>query len=132
QQDGGRGSSRNSQAAEIAGPEVFSSERMIDTSNYASPSRKIEELKPVSPNGQPESECETTGRSTSASLYEYLYGELRRGYYLENDEQRYEDRREKFYIFFKIPRELEKVRLFLYWCFVGLFNSTFSKVHQAT
>lgn len=42
------------------------------------------------------------------SLYEYLYGELRRGYYLENDEQRYEDRREKFYIFFKIPRELEK------------------------
>ncbi|KAM7313107.1 transmembrane anterior posterior transformation protein 1 homolog [Ixodes scapularis] len=85
---------------------------MIDTSNYASPSRKIEELKPVSPNGQPENECENTGRSTSASLYEYLYGELRRGYYLENDEQRYEDRREKFYIFFKIPRELEKFMLY--------------------
>ncbi|CAN7938917.1 unnamed protein product, partial [Ixodes hexagonus] len=47
-----------------------------------------------------------------ASLYEYLYGELRRGYYLENDEQRYEDRREKFYIFFKIPRELEKFILY--------------------
>lgn len=35
-----------------------------------------------------------------------LHGELRRGYRLE--EQRYEERRAKFYAFFRIPRELER------------------------
>lgn len=42
------------------------------------------------------------------SLLDYIYGELRRGYILENDEQRYKERREKFYTFLKIPREIEK------------------------
>lgn len=46
-----------------------------------------------------------------ASLYDYMYSELRRGYFLENDEQRYTERREKFYILLKIPRELEMVFL---------------------
>lgn len=50
------------------------------------------------------------------SLWDYLHGELRRGYYLENDEQRYEDRREKFYMFFKIPKEFEKFQ------FYGIFQ----------
>ena len=59
----------------------------------------------------------TTGGSNSspktqstATLYDYVYSELRRGYVLENDEQRYRERREKFYIFMKIPVQLEKVR----------------------
>ena len=47
------------------------------------------------------------------SLVDYLYTELRRGYDLGNDEQRYRDRREKFYIFLKIPVQLEKVCLLL-------------------
>ncbi|KAH9369149.1 hypothetical protein HPB48_018898 [Haemaphysalis longicornis] len=42
----------------------------------------------------------------AASLCSYLHGELRRGYRLE--EQRYEERRAKFYAFFRIPRELER------------------------
>jgi hypothetical protein len=46
-----------------------------------------------------------------SSLYDYMRSELRRGYILENDEQRYTERREKFYIFLKIPFELERVRL---------------------
>nr|XP_027223415.1 transmembrane anterior posterior transformation protein 1 homolog isoform X2 [Penaeus vannamei] len=42
------------------------------------------------------------------SFRDYLKSELRRGYLLENDEERYTARREKVYTFFKIPRELEK------------------------
>ncbi|KAG7158388.1 TAPT1-like [Homarus americanus] len=42
------------------------------------------------------------------SFRDYLKSELRRGYLLENDEERYTARREKVYTFFKIPREIEK------------------------
>ncbi|XP_068202816.1 transmembrane anterior posterior transformation protein 1 homolog isoform X1 [Palaemon carinicauda] len=42
------------------------------------------------------------------SFQDYLKSELRRGYLLENDEERYTARREKVYTFFKIPREIEK------------------------
>lgn len=40
------------------------------------------------------------------SFRDYLKSELRRGYLLENDEERYTARREKVYTFFKIPREV--------------------------
>ncbi|XP_064465903.1 transmembrane anterior posterior transformation protein 1 homolog [Ornithodoros turicata] len=84
-------------------------ERMINAlaSALASDPR-VEDLKSSTESTKTESENDSTEKSANGSLYEYLYGELRRGYYLENDEQRYEDRREKFYIFFQIPRELEK------------------------
>lgn len=56
-----------------------------------------------------------TRRSMSSSsatnditLIDYLYTEIRRGYDLGNDEQRYRERREKFYIFLRIPYQLEK------------------------
>ncbi|OTF71213.1 hypothetical protein BLA29_004434, partial [Euroglyphus maynei] len=42
-----------------------------------------------------------------SSLWEYIHCELKRGYLLQNDEQRYRERREKFYIFLKIPYKLE-------------------------
>nr|XP_045625044.1 transmembrane anterior posterior transformation protein 1 homolog [Procambarus clarkii] len=42
------------------------------------------------------------------SFRDYIKSELRRGYLLENDEERYTARREKVYTFFKIPREIEK------------------------
>lgn len=45
---------------------------------------------------------------TGISFRDYLKCELRRGYLLENDEERYSARREKVYTFFKIPREIEK------------------------
>lgn len=43
------------------------------------------------------------------TIMDYMYTEIRRGYDLGNDEQRYMERREKFYIFLKIPVQLEKV-----------------------
>ena len=43
---------------------------------------------------------------TGLSFRNYLKSELRRGYLLENDEERYTARREKVYTFFKIPREV--------------------------
>lgn len=69
---------------------------------------------------------------TDASVFDYLCGELRRGYLLENDEQRFAERREKFYIFLRIPREIEKVLYFLFYrisyfhiSFVTKFSSFF-------
>ncbi|KAI1288002.1 Protein TAPT1 -like protein [Halotydeus destructor] len=43
-----------------------------------------------------------------ANLWDYINGEVRRGYALENDEQKYIERRERFYSFLKIPLQLEK------------------------
>ncbi|RWS13743.1 Protein TAPT1-like protein [Dinothrombium tinctorium] len=42
-----------------------------------------------------------------ATLFDYVYNELRRGYLLENDEQKYTERRQKFYAFMKVPKEFE-------------------------
>lgn len=61
-------------------------------------------------------ESVTKTKSTSSSfengkkltLASYLKCELKRGYQLENDEERYAERREKVYTFFMIPRETEK------------------------
>lgn len=50
----------------------------------------------------------STGRKVGATLFDYLHAEIRRGYDLGNDEQRYTERREKFYIFLNIPLKLEK------------------------
>ncbi|OQR67171.1 protein TAPT1-like [Tropilaelaps mercedesae] len=54
----------------------------------------------------------TSGLGVTVSFWDYLHSELRRGYYLENDEQHYDGRREKFYMFFKIPKEFEKFQLY--------------------
>ncbi len=42
------------------------------------------------------------------SFYSFIRAELYRGYQLEHDEERYVARREKVYLFMKIPREVEK------------------------
>lgn len=60
------------------------------------------------PNNFRHNEANTEKEQNYNSLLDYINGELRRGYLLENDEQRYTERREKFYIFMKIPREIEK------------------------
>lgn len=65
------------------------------------------------PNSEPQKRTRLDSTSSSSfSLFDYIYGELRRGYMLENDEQRYAERREKFYVFMKIPRELERFILY--------------------
>ncbi|KAH9419995.1 Transmembrane anterior posterior transformation protein 1 [Dermatophagoides pteronyssinus] len=52
-------------------------------------------------------ESSTSKPQNDSSLLEYIRCELKRGYQLQNDEQRYRERREKFYIFLKIPYKLE-------------------------
>lgn len=48
----------------------------------------------------------------TVSFWDYMHSEIRRGYFLENDEEHYDGRREKFYMFFKIPKEFEKFQLY--------------------
>lgn len=60
------------------------------------------------------------------SLSDYIYGELRRGYVLENDEQRYTERRQKFYTFLKVPIEFEKFMFQAYFQIVDAFLFVFT------
>lgn len=71
-------------------------------SRHESYNRQLDPNATISSNNSP--------KQSTATLYDYVYSELRRGYVLENDEQRYRERREKFYIFMKIPVQLEKVK----------------------
>ena len=43
------------------------------------------------------------------SLFNFLKNELTRDYWLENDREKFKERRKRVYSFMKIPRELEKV-----------------------
>ena len=53
----------------------------------------------------------------------YIMAEISRGKYMELEEDKYTEKREKLYTFMKIPREFEKVNilpfdcLFLFACF---------------
>lgn len=55
-----------------------------------------------------ETKLTSTSKQYKATLFDYLRSELRRGYLLENDGQRFTEKREKFYIFLTIPKELGK------------------------
>lgn len=48
------------------------------------------------------------------SLFRFLSAELTRGYFLEHNEAKYTERRERVYTCMRIPRELEKVLLFFF------------------
>lgn len=43
------------------------------------------------------------------SLFRFITTELTRGYFLEHNEAKYTERREKVYTCLRIPKELEKV-----------------------
>ncbi|KAG9510905.1 Transmembrane anterior posterior transformation protein 1, partial [Fragariocoptes setiger] len=60
------------------------------------------------------------------SIGEYFYSELRRGYLLENDEQRYSERRQKFYTFLKVPIELERFMFQAFFQIVDAFLYVFT------
>lgn len=60
------------------------------------------------------------------SFKEYIYGELRRGYVLENDEQKYTERRQKFYTFLKVPVEFEKFMFQAFFHVVDAFLFVFT------
>lgn len=55
---------------------------------------------------------ETTTTPNPNSLFDYVRSELRRGYELQNDEQRYKERRDKLYLTLHIPLHLEKFLVF--------------------
>lgn len=57
---------------------------------------------------------------------DYIYGELRRGYALENDEQRYVERRRKFYTFLRVPIEFEKFMFQAFFQVVDTFLYVFT------
>lgn len=60
------------------------------------------------------------------SVWDYLHSELRRGYVLENDEQRYAERRQKFYTFLKVPIELERFMVQAFFQIVDAFLFVFT------
>ncbi|XP_026812293.1 protein TAPT1 homolog [Rhopalosiphum maidis] len=53
-------------------------------------------------------EIATKKSNNSASLWDFIRIEFKRGYSLENDEKEFSDRREKVYTFMKIPLEVER------------------------
>lgn len=75
-----------------------------DAESHVATDIQLEDLKPC-PEAKPKV-VDSHDATKKPSLCSYLHGELRRGYRLE--EQRYEERRAKFYAFFRIPRELER------------------------
>lgn len=54
------------------------------------------------------------------SFSNYVHGELRRGYELENDEERYIEKRKKFKTFLQVPYEFEK---FMFKAYIQLLDS---------
>uniref|UniRef100_A0A8D0L8K7 Transmembrane anterior posterior transformation 1 n=1 Tax=Sphenodon punctatus TaxID=8508 RepID=A0A8D0L8K7_SPHPU len=82
------------------------------------------ESRPPPSSGQPPQRTETLGfyesdrgrkqqRSLSdLSLLRFISAELTRGYFLEHNEAKYTERRERVYTCMRIPRELEKLMIF--------------------
>ncbi|XP_062838174.1 transmembrane anterior posterior transformation protein 1 homolog isoform X2 [Anolis carolinensis] len=52
------------------------------------------------------------GPASDLSLFRFINAELTRGYFLEHNEAKYTERRERVYTCMRIPRELEKLMIF--------------------
>ena len=50
------------------------------------------------------------------SFMKYIMAEISRGKYMELEEDKYTEKREKVYTFMKIPREFEKVNILPFVC----------------
>ncbi|NP_001089274.1 transmembrane anterior posterior transformation protein 1 homolog [Xenopus laevis] len=73
------------------------------------------------------SRVETKKRSLSdLSLLRFISAELTRGYFLENNEAKYKERREKVYTCLRIPRELEKLMVFGFFLCLDAFLYVFT------
>ena len=51
----------------------------------------------------------------------YIMAEISRGKYMELEEDKYTEKREKVYTFMKIPREFEKVNILPFVCLFFVF-----------
>jgi hypothetical protein len=68
----------------------------------------------------------TTGSNVQPTLLDYFYNEVRRGYFLANDEQRFTDKRQKVYVFLTVPKELEKFMWYGFFQCVDAFLFVFT------
>ena len=55
------------------------------------------------------------------SFMKYIMAEISRGKYMELEEDKYTEKREKVYTFMKIPREFEKVNILPFVCLFVCF-----------
>lgn len=55
------------------------------------------------------------------SFMKYIMAEISRGKYMELEEDKYTEKREKVYTFMKIPREFEKVNIVPFVCLFCMF-----------
>ena len=56
------------------------------------------------------------------SFMKYIMAEISRGKYMELEEDKYTEKREKVYTFMKIPREFEKVNILPFVCLFVLHD----------
>lgn len=106
----------------------FSVVRKRKLSNEGGDKKQIKDLRRISFSGidQIKSETKSSTSLSKPTLIDYIHNELRRGYLLENDEERFTERREKFYMFLKIPREFEKFIWFGFFQCVDAFLYIFT------
>ncbi|XP_043918135.1 transmembrane anterior posterior transformation protein 1 homolog isoform X2 [Protopterus annectens] len=64
--------------------------------------------------------------SSDLSLWRFISAELTRGYFLEHNEAKYTERREKVYTCLRIPKELEKLMFFGYFLCLDAFLYVFT------
>ncbi|XP_077136129.1 transmembrane anterior posterior transformation protein 1 homolog [Ranitomeya variabilis] len=70
---------------------------------------------------------EENGRHLSdLSLFRFISAELTRGYFLEHNEAKYRERRERVYTCLRIPRELEKLMIFGFFLCLDAFLYVFT------
>ncbi|XP_033098362.1 transmembrane anterior posterior transformation protein 1 homolog [Anneissia japonica] len=68
----------------------------------------------------------TTNLDKNLSLFKYLNAELTRGYFLQHDEAKYEQKRERVYTFFKIQKEVEKMMWYGFFLCMDAFLFLFT------
>lgn len=64
--------------------------------------------------------------SSDLSLWRFISAELTRGYFLEHNEAKYTERRERVYTCLRIPKELEKLMFFGYFLCLDAFLYVFT------
>uniref|UniRef100_A0AAQ6A1J0 Uncharacterized protein n=1 Tax=Amphiprion ocellaris TaxID=80972 RepID=A0AAQ6A1J0_AMPOC len=64
--------------------------------------------------------------SADPSLTRFICAELTRGYFLEHNEAKYTERRERVYTCMRIPKELEKLMIFGFFLCVDAFLYVFT------
>ncbi|XP_016084422.1 transmembrane anterior posterior transformation protein 1 homolog [Sinocyclocheilus grahami] len=69
---------------------------------------------------------ERTSNVSDLSLVRFISAELTRGYFLEHNEAKYTERRERVYTCLRIPKELEKLMMFGFFLCLDVFLYVFT------